>query len=304
MRNLFLALGLAAAIAHGADECVVVDGDRILAADFARASAVFAGLPAGRPLAYSPTPGAKRLYSAAQLRRLARQHRLTEEPGTEACFARATSLLTAEKITDVLRRVLGEPDAHLEVVDYSQRPIPRGEIEFTLAGLSSPSKSEPDKPVLWRGAVRYGGRRSVSIWARVRLSLPRVQVVALCDLSPGILIGAGDVIARTVEAFPEKDPPLAALEQAVGRLTVRRVRAGEAIFSSWLKLPNDVERDELVEVKVTSGLARLLFSAKAESSGHLGESVWVRNPESGKRFTATVVGRGQVEVRVDSKGNS
>ena len=295
---------LGATLALAGEDCVEVDGDRILAEHFARTNAVFAELPAEKPLAHSPSAGVQRVITAAQLRRIARNHRLPDEKISGACFERASEILTAERILDLMHQALDNPEAHLELVDYSRRPVPRGVLEFPLAGLSSPSNSEPDRPVVWRGTVRYGNRRGVSVWARVRLSAPRRQVVAMRDLSPGEPIGAADVVETTVDAFPGKDPPVANLEMAIGTLPRRRIRAGQALRSSWLKIANEVERGTVVEVEVISGSARLRFEAKAQSSGRLGDSVWVRNPETGHRFTAEVVGKGRVSLLVSRRKTS
>jgi len=50
---------------------------------------------------------------------------------------------------------------------------------------------------------------------------------------------------------------------------------------------------------VTSGGAQLRFEARAESSGHKGETVAVQNPVSGRRFAALVQDRGKVLVNPD-----
>ncbi|MCP5119816.1 MAG: flagellar basal body P-ring formation protein FlgA [bacterium] len=294
-------LGAVAALA--AEDCVVVDGDRILAKHFAEANAVFAQLPAETPLGHSPYASVKRVVTAAQLRRIARTHRLQLESAAPVCFVRAGEMLTAERVRQTLLETLDNPEVRLELIDYSRRRVPRGDLRFSLAGLSSPSNSDPDKPVLWRGTVHYGERRNVSVWARVRLSAPQRQVLAMRDLPPGEPISGEDVVERTVDTFPATDPPIASLEHAIGTLPRRRIRAGEALRSSWLKLPNEVERGALVVVEVNSGSARLRFEAKAESSGRLGDPVWVRNPDSGHRFTATVAGKGRVTVQV-SRGRT
>jgi hypothetical protein len=59
----------------------------------------------------------------------------------------------------------------------------------------------------------------------------------------------------------------------------------------------EVERGNPVAVEVHCGAARLAFEAKAESSGHAGDSVLVRNPENGRLFQAKVEGKGKVLVQ-------
>jgi hypothetical protein len=57
-----------------------------------------------------------------------------------------------------------------------------------------------------------------------------------------------------------------------------------------------VLRGDTVRVEVLSGTVRLAFDAAAESSGHIGEQVTLRNPASGQRFRAVVASAGRVEI--------
>ena len=61
--------------------------------------------------------------------------------------------------------------------------------------------------------------------------------------------------------------------------------------------PPEVQRGERVSVTVSCGTIQLKFNAETESSGHIGESVIVRNPENGRRFVARVEQKGRVTVK-------
>lgn len=63
----------------------------------------------------------------------------------------------------------------------------------------------------------------------------------------------------------------------------------------WDKPPG-IGRGERVTVEVTSGGTRLAFEATAESAGHKGDSVLVRNPDNGRLFQAKVFGNGKVLI--------
>lgn len=58
----------------------------------------------------------------------------------------------------------------------------------------------------------------------------------------------------------------------------------------------EVERGSRISVEVTSGAARLVFQAVAETAGRQGEWVLVRNPENGHLFQAKVFGDGKVVI--------
>ena len=61
--------------------------------------------------------------------------------------------------------------------------------------------------------------------------------------------------------------------------------------------PPDVKRGDKVAVSVLSGAVQLKFEAETESTGHIGETVIVKNPENGRRFVAKVEAEGKVVVR-------
>jgi flagella basal body P-ring formation protein FlgA len=80
-------------------------------------------------------------------------------------------------------------------------------------------------------------------------------------------------------AFQDKDPPKKPVRAVV--------RVG----------PPDVQRGDKVAVKVMSGSVLLTFEAEAMSSAHIGESVIVLNPESGRRFVARVDDKEKVVIK-------
>jgi flagella basal body P-ring formation protein FlgA len=62
--------------------------------------------------------------------------------------------------------------------------------------------------------------------------------------------------------------------------------------------PKDVERGDVVEIRVTSGSAKLSIPAKALVGGRRGDQVVFTNPESGRKFTARIDGPGKASVAV------
>jgi flagella basal body P-ring formation protein FlgA len=82
-----------------------------------------------------------------------------------------------------------------------------------------------------------------------------------------------------------------------GRVTRRKIRAGEPVHIGMLLARRDVERGQSVAVEVRSGAARLTFDGRAESTGKTGDQILVRNQATGKRFRATIDGGpGRVSV--------
>lgn len=302
MRRVAAAAALAGALWAG--ECARLEADRIRAADLARERPLFAALDPAVVIGYAPAPGRRRTFDAEELARLAKRHGLPEVSLEPVCFERAAEALGPERLLEAMQAALGEPAARIEILDYSRYPVPRGELCFPLSGLASAPPGKPEAPVIWRGRVLYDGRRSVAVWARVRISSPRRLVVARRDLVVGRPIEAADLEERLVETFPAPGRVALTAAGSVGATPRRRIRAGEALEAGWLRLPKDVERGDAVTVEVASGAARLVLQGRAETGGRRGEPVAVRNPTSGRRFTATVEGPGRASLRLGRGGST
>jgi hypothetical protein len=76
-----------------------------------------------------------------------------------------------------------------------------------------------------------------------------------------------------------------------------KIRLGSAQLASESLRGVAIERGDQVQVEVRSGGARVTFESKAESTGHLGDLIIVRNPENGKLFRARVEAKGRVSVQ-------
>jgi flagella basal body P-ring formation protein FlgA len=290
-----LLLAFAASL-PGAD-CLTVRGDKIFAEDLARGLPVFSGIEPGTVIGYSPNPGTKRTFTAGHLTRLLRQHGAHATATEGICFERVSEKLDAERIEEAMLGVLPYPEATIEVVDFSKHAVPEGKLQFRMSGLQSPPRATPETAVVWRGVVQYGDRRTAQVWARVRLSVERRQVVAARPIQAGTEFTAEDLTIQSVQVFPTAAQPIDDISMARGARSRRTLQVGEAVHADAIIATNDVERGEIVTVEVLSGAARLRFEGKAETSGQRGKRVYVRNPESGKRFLATVTARGKVTVR-------
>lgn len=217
--------------------CSAIDTDRITAKDLAAAHSDFAGLTPSLDLGPAPAAGSRRTLRALDLGRIAREHGGVLTKTSEVCFERIATQLSAERLLPVLRSSMSTP-ADIEILDYSRTPLPSGQLDFPVSGLTSAG--------LWRGRLLYGDRRSVPLWVRVRISDPASGAPLL-------------VPTRSTTA-------------AIGR-------------------------GEMVRVEVSSGGVLLAFDASAESSGHVGEAITVRNPTNGQRFRAVVEAKGKAVIR-------
>jgi flagella basal body P-ring formation protein FlgA len=275
---------------------VASGSDRIRAADLAPSFPEMATLAADLEIAPAPAPGVVRIFRPAELRRLAALHGLTSAPESDICVVRPVARLAPERLLEAMRREF--PGARIELLEFSRQPAPDGAIEFPKTGLrAGPVASAAG--ALWIGWVRYGGNHRFSIWVRVKIAVRVERVLALTDLRPGKPIHADQVELAERDEVPAAGPAAAfaeSLDAVTGKWPRQPIRAGEPIRSVWLQPPRAVLNGETVKVAVRNGGAQLELEAQAEGSGAVGEIIYVRNPDSHRRFRARVEGSGRAAV--------
>jgi flagella basal body P-ring formation protein FlgA len=178
------------------------------------------------------------------------------------------------------------PGAKITILDFSRQAAPPGEIVFRHSGLRSNSTAG----AIWFGAVRYAPGHEFTIWAKVTVTAQVLRVVAKRDLAAGQRIDPDDVTVEMREEFPATQPVLASLNELAKKSSRVLIRAGVPIRPEMLEDSKDVRQGDIVEVEVLYGGAHLTLQARAEASGSVGDAIFVRNPDSGKRFVAKVRG--------------
>jgi flagella basal body P-ring formation protein FlgA len=280
---LLAAFAMAGCVAVGAGS------DHVTAGDVAPALSGFAEIAPETPLALAPAPGVVRVFHAPELRRIAARIHATAGEASEVCVTRPVAPLDPVRLADAMRLLL--PEGRIEIIDYSRIPVPEGELDFERSGLRQVSGSG-----FWSGAVRYGGGHRFAIWAKVKISVAAVRVVAAVNLKAAHPVLASDLRVERSDGFPDSGVYVNSIEAARGRVLRRPVTAGTPLRAMWLDEPKDVARGETVRVEVWNGGAHLELEAEAEASGSTGDTIPVRNTISNRRFPARVEGKGRVSI--------
>lgn len=278
-----IGLALAGCFAVGAGS------DRITVRDFAAAFPGLDGAVLDTVVGFAPAPGVQRIFRAPELRRLSLSINAPAPADMELCIERPVARLEPARVLEAMRRQL--PDADIEIMDYSRLPAPQGELDFPVSGL----RQAPGGG-FWSGAVRYAGTRRFAVWARVKVLVPVSRVIVTADLQAGHPVAASQLRLEQTRDFPAAGAFVTSIEEAAGRVLRRPVSAGAALRSAWLDEFRDVARGDTVRVEVWSGRAHLELDGVAEGSGATGATIIVRNPDTKKRFSARVEGKGQVSV--------
>ena len=284
MRFFIFILAISSAFA-----CQAVEGDAILGKDVVAASPLFASLDPKIEIGPAPLAGVRRVLRADDLAKLASRNGISlNQEVAELCFERAAAPLTAEQLLPALRKALAMDEARIEIQDFSRASVPKGEIEFSRATLMPNG--------MWRGRLIYSQGRTVPIWVKARITTEQTWVEAAEVLEGAKPIAESQLVLKKGPRFPFDAPAITSLDAAAGRRPVRTLASGTAITAAMLLAPHDVERGEKVHVEVLSGGAMLELDATAETAGSAGESIILRNPQSGKRFTAKIQSKGKVLV--------
>jgi|SRR5579871_937732 len=271
--------------------CLALNGvtDQINAGDLAPAFAGLAAIPPETPLALAPAPGVPRIIHVPELQRIAARWSVAA-PAGDICVQRPVKPLDAEILLKAMQKAL--PEGKFEILEFSRRPVPAGDLTFPMAGLrDSPSGW------IWNGSIAYDAKHHFPIWARVRVRVPVTRVVALRDLPPGQPIPADAIELQSREQAPDTDARwIRSLDRVVGCWPHVPIRAGAPILAFQLQSPRDVQSGDTVRVTVRNGSAYLETDGRAESSGNIGQAIPVRNLTSQKRFLARVSGKDRVFV--------
>jgi flagella basal body P-ring formation protein FlgA len=262
----------------------------------ARAVPALAKISPNVPLAPAPPPGSTRVFYLSELQSIGARFSIHVVDAHEVCFRFATEDLNRDRVTEAMRKALRIPDARIELLETSASPVPVGVIEFDRENLGAPAAPDQRTPVPWRGDIVYAGNRRFPISAKVRITAPVNRLVAVEPLRPGVAIKPSQLRAELVESFPLATNASPSIEQIAGMTPLRPIAAGTEVRLDNLTRPNDVNRGDMVHVEVRIGAAHLALTGRAESAGHVGDTIAVRNPDSSKVFHAMVEAAGKVIV--------
>jgi flagella basal body P-ring formation protein FlgA len=288
----------AASIEPGASaarpSCRPLSSDWIYGRDLARALPEFASLPPDLVLSFAPVPGLERVFRPPELRRLADAHQLDGSGISSAvCFAWPLAVVSRETIRAAIERTLAgrNPLAKLETIEIDSQSLaaaPAGPVFFPLSGLSAFS----DKPVIWKGYVSYTGSRRFNLWASVRIVVRESRLVSRLALRPGDPALVSQPVEESYRGPLTRERAFDSLDQLT-RLTARRdLPAGTTLLEGMFEITPDVQRGDLVMVRVEAGAARIETQGIAEQPGRHGQIMSVRNPKTKQPY----------RVRVEEKG--
>ena len=268
-------------------------------------AAVLRALSLGR----APDPGYTRYITADQV--AARLRTVGMEParvavrGAEGVLVRVKCLLLSG------REVAGAARAFLEQA-LSKSPgehritDDEGPVDLLVPQGRRPPRLRP----AWRGAAVTAGTAWVEVAVEVDGTVfARVPVSFTIHAFEDVLVAARDI--ERGETFDGANTRMERRETTAVRgrsvrdrnelkylVARRRIPAGSILRKEDGYLPPLVFRGREVVVVVRKGSLTIHARGIARQNGTLGETVEVRNPDSGNTFRGVVAGLGRVEIRL------
>ena len=227
MKLVFILMNVAVML--GA-ECVPIAHDKIIARDLAGMIPVFGSLDPETVIGFAPFPGVQRILSSRELLMLARRQGLEADATIPSvCVERAARPIDRGEMNAALVAALGVADASLELLGFSNQAVPAGHLEFAIAGLNKPPTDAPEAAVIWRGRLVYDGTRSLAVWAKVRITVQRLAVIASQRIPAGTTLRPEQLKISQIVQFPFSGPTLDSISQVAGKIVRQTVAAGQPI---------------------------------------------------------------------------
>jgi len=123
----------------------------------------------------------------------------------------------------------------------------------------------------------------------------RPMAVASRNLQRGELISEGDIDVSVLDVSQYRQGYTNNADDIVGKELKYPINKGDAFRESVLDAPLAIKRGDEVSVEALAGSIRVVTTGTAVSDGRIGQKIRVKNNQSAKILSATVIGAGKVQ---------
>lgn len=284
---------------------VVVSGTEVRLSDlFDGQISAAPGVDGDTIVAYSPQPGRRAIFDAEWLARLAYRYRLNWRPATRlerAIVERASTIVSGEVIrfalTDELAQrgfgddyevALSNPNLMIHIA--SDQAATAEIVNMSVDPVSERFNAVVSVPAGDPSARRYtvAGR----LFAMIDVPVP------VTTLRPGETIHEGDIKWVPVRAATVRESIVTDINNLIDMEPRRALRQDTPVRRSDLRLPLDVEKDQIVTMIFETANMSLSATGVAEQDGAVGDIIRVRNSQTKLTIDARVTGPDRVAVQI------
>jgi len=116
------------------------------------------------------------------------------------------------------------------------------------------------------------------------------------EIRKGEMLGERDIEMVWQETTFQKRKIIKKAEEAIGRTALRTLKAGELLVDNSLTVPYAVKEGDVVKIFAKFGESVVQINAIAQKSAFKGQTISVRNADTGKNILATVSGLGEAWI--------
>ncbi|HWV16021.1 MAG TPA: flagellar basal body P-ring formation chaperone FlgA [Cellvibrio sp.] len=139
------------------------------------------------------------------------------------------------------------------------------------------------------------GRSRWNILIPVQAIVYRPVAIASRNLQRGELVGEADINISELDVSQYRQGYSKNAEQIIGKELKYPMNKGDAFRDSILDAPIAIKRGDEVSVEALAGSIRVITTGTAVSDGRVGQKIRVKNNNSAKILSATVIGAGKVQ---------
>ncbi len=144
--------------------------------------------------------------------------------------------------------------------------------------------------------IYQNGDRISSMRVRAEIRDYRSVPVTIRRISAGEKLTEDDIEIQKKNIRNFQGDIISTVEGMVGYETTRTISEGSAIRSRDLEKPLMVERNRSVTIRYQLNGLVITAAGTAESNGHMGDKIVVRNNSSGEQVYAEVIGKRRVRI--------
>jgi flagella basal body P-ring formation protein FlgA len=171
-----------------------------------------------------------------------------------------------------------------------------GKVELEVEQSGDPGLADVN---LLKVRIDINGQPYAKINVGPYLSVDMPIVVADGDIQRGRIITDDDITIKTVDLTRKHiNEPVTEIEDATGLEAKQSIKDGTPVLPRYLAEPLLVERGKDVTAIVRVSGMEITLTAQALDNGRMGETVRVKNKDSGRIITGEVIGHRLVEVRI------
>jgi len=215
---------------------------------------------------------------------------------SSTCMAAVSGESTASIRQAVIHFVQKQNPTHPAPADIVLGGPPAGVHYPTCRRLELSFFGNGDPYAAQTVAVQCAGPVPWTVYVPVRIVQRQKIVVAAHSLTAGTVLTASDLALMPGNAASLAGTPLASVAQALGRTLRFGTIAGQPITQSMLAAPIWVHGGDNVTLVAEGDGVRISTLAQAIENGHPGQSILVRNIQSGRVVRGTVTGVATVQA--------